>query len=820
MFDFRVKRWASCGMLLAGLGMGMLAGCGSKSEPAVAETKKFRPVDESSPAGDGTADAANAIQTGEVARAKFASRGNAAQESARSEATPPGPTPKDGAVGGELLDVLKKMDRLSEQQPQGKSEREQLDDLIKIHTQRLGLAKQALKLNPQPELKRQIVVAMFEIYQTYAQYRVPSAMAQLADFGKTMSADADPEVARIGRHATFSANLSRIASQPLESGKDIVAEAQKLIEAEKGHLSPDTVQLAQQTANLLRQGGFRADAAAIYETVAAELANDPKQADEAAAFAVQAKLMKSDLETLLENVIREKPEADQKLAATIETLLKDGPLNREMFGNVQQVAHILEALGHFQVAQSTYEQLTAAFKDTKDAELADQVADVASKAKQRMALIGQPFTVEGLQVDGSPFDWSAYAGKVVLIDFWASWCGPCLQEMPNIRQNFEQYHAKGFDVVGVNLNTKVADLKQFLAFQGQDLPWATVTSQVVLDGKAGEDWTKIPMAAKCGVQAIPFVVLVGKDGKVDSIHVRGPKLGARLKELLGDPITSEVPADPTQPAKPPAKATGQRTRSISPLSAAVTAALALAGSKLGPGLLAYEKGSEVFAGKRLSISQCLAPTKTPGLLYVVSADPPADDTSNPYLAKPGLKTTELIAFIHKMLDRPQSIQSRPGFAAGLVDACDRVLKDDAATKSDQLFAIQTKLSILHREACDGKDAADKQLMAFVEELKNDDRPDVAREVAFFRLERRVLEAKELPLDEIPALLNDVQSYLADEKLTGKHLRLASSTVAAINRLESGDEREAQFAKFAPIFSRSTDKDLARYGKKLGKKSSE
>ncbi|MBW8883763.1 MAG: hypothetical protein JF612_03080 [Planctomycetia bacterium] len=61
MFDFRVKRWASCGMLLAGLGMGMLAGCGSKSEPAVAETKKFRPVDESSPAGDGTADAANAI---------------------------------------------------------------------------------------------------------------------------------------------------------------------------------------------------------------------------------------------------------------------------------------------------------------------------------------------------------------------------------------------------------------------------------------------------------------------------------------------------------------------------------------------------------------------------------------------------------------------------------------------------------------------------------------------------------------------------------------------------------------------------------------
>ena len=208
---------------------------------------------------------------------------------------------------------------------------------------------------------------------------------------------------------------------------------------------------------------------------------------------------------------------------------------------------------------------------------------------------------------------------------------------------------------------------------------------------------------------------------------------------------------------------------------------------------------------------------------VVAADPPenvaAEDGSNPYLAKPGLQSSELIAFIQKMLDRPQSIQTRPGFAEAIVEACDRVMKADGATKSEQLLAVQTKLSMLHREACDGKEAADEQLMVFVEELKGDDRPEVAREVAFFRLERRVLEAKELPLDEVPALLKDVQSYMANEKLAGKHLRLASSTVAAINRLESGDEREAQFVKFGQIFSKSSDKEMARYGKKLGKKSS-
>ncbi|HMC10548.1 MAG TPA: TlpA disulfide reductase family protein, partial [Pirellulaceae bacterium] len=420
-----------------------------------------------------------------------------------------------------------------------------------------------------------------------------------------------------------------------------------------------------------------------------------------------------------------------------------------------------------------------------DPELAASAKDLAPKAKLRMGLVGQPLTVEGVTVDGSPFDWSAYAGKVVLVDFWATWCGPCIEELPNIRQNFEQFHAKGFEVVGVNLDTKARDLKQFLTLQ--DIPWVTVTSQVVLDEKVTDgDWSQIPMAAKCGVQAIPFVVLIGKDGNVDSIHVRGPKLKSRLTELLGTPLTTEVPVDPTQPAAPAAKPpVGKQANAIPPRGAATPLALLMAQALL-------------------------------------AVDPPvaAEDTeTNPYLAKPGLTLSQLVAFVQKMLDRPQAIQTRAGFADAIVEACDRVLSAaPPASDAEQLIAVETKLAMLHREACDGKEAADKQLIEFVQLLKDDSRPEVAHEVAFFRLERRVLDAKDLPLDEIPTLLKAIQEYVAKEKLTAKHLRLASSTVAAINRLESGDEREAQFATFGKLFAKSSDAELARYGKKLAKKS--
>jgi thiol-disulfide isomerase/thioredoxin len=628
-------------------------------------------------------------------------------------------------------------------------------------------------------------MAMYEIHQFFIQVRLPTAIAQLSEFGKTMAADSDVEIARIGRHASFSAALARIMSQPIDNGKEIAAEAKKLLDAEQGKLSEPTLELVGQTADLLTQAGFKSDAMGVIEMLATALANDPKLADQAPRYALVAKLVKADFDTLINDVIREQPGADAKLQAAVQTLLAEVPPSRDLLDRTRSVAQILEATGHYDSALQCLDAISVAFQNVTDKRLAD-AKDIAAKAKQRVSLIGQPFTVEGVLPDGRPFDWSAYAGKVVLVDFWATWCGPCIEELPNIRQNFEQFHAKGFEVVGVNLNTNMADLKEFLALQ--DLPWATVTSPEALGGKVKDaDWNELPMASRCGVDSIPFVLLVGRDGKVDSIHVRGSKLRQRLTKLLGEPITTEVPTDPTQPVPPGPKPGGNKQSRL-----------------------------EASHGAATPVALLLAQA-------VLAADPPqqaaSDDKAiNPYQAKPGLTPSQLVAYIQKMLDRPQVIQTRAGFAEAIVEACDRVLAaEPPATESQQLVAAESKFALLHREACDGKEAADRQLMAFVVQLKDDARPQIAHEVAFFRLERRVLEAKELPLNQIPLLVKEVEEYASKERLTAKHLRLASSTVAAINRLENGDEREALFASFGNVLAKSNDKEVARYGKKLAKR---
>jgi thiol-disulfide isomerase/thioredoxin len=241
----------------------------------------------------------------------------------------------------------------------------------------------------------------------------------------------------------------------------------------------------------------------------------------------------------------------QAVMGNLEELLSGDLLNETVLTMTSQVGQILELTGNYAEAGKAFTLIENAFQKSSNPALAEQAALRAANGSKRAALVGQPFVVEGVLLDESPFDWSQYAGKVVLVDFWATWCGPCLQEIPNIIAAYEKYKDKGFEVVGVNLDDDVQTVQQFLA--PQPLPWT-----IVVGPTAERRGFENPMADKCGVDAIPFLVLVDQQGNACALHVRGEKLEEKLAELLGPveepvqpaPSVEAIPAAPTVPAAP------------------------------------------------------------------------------------------------------------------------------------------------------------------------------------------------------------------------------------------------------------------------------
>jgi thiol-disulfide isomerase/thioredoxin len=220
-------------------------------------------------------------------------------------------------------------------------------------------------------------------------------------------------------------------------------------------------------------------------------------------------------------------------AALADDLKQFDALLAEHKGEVTDaVAHILymkallyeEVIGDTAKAEALLDQLKREFKGTAlvTALEKQEARETAAKQIQARLTVGAPFPdFHETDLNGKPVSVSGEKGKVLLIDFWATWCPPCRAELPNVIATYKKYHDQGFDIIGISLDQDKNTLENFLRQNG-------ITWPQFFDGKGWDN----KLAVQYGIEAIPATYLLDGSGKIIATDLRGEQLEAAVAKAL------------------------------------------------------------------------------------------------------------------------------------------------------------------------------------------------------------------------------------------------------------------------------------------------
>lgn len=189
--------------------------------------------------------------------------------------------------------------------------------------------------------------------------------------------------------------------------------------------------------------------------------------------------------------------------------------------NYQGLIMAMSKFGHWPVAKSKefLANVPRELHNTTEYKTMSTVVSLLENTSE-----GKYFTdLTGKTPEGKPIKLSKYAGKgkYVLVDFWASWCGPCMAEMPNVLKAYKEFKGKGLEIVGVSLDDKLDAWKKAIA--DQKMTWPQMSD---LKGWRSEN------ASVYGVRGIPMTVLIDRKGNILARELRGEALFKKLKELM------------------------------------------------------------------------------------------------------------------------------------------------------------------------------------------------------------------------------------------------------------------------------------------------
>jgi thiol-disulfide isomerase/thioredoxin len=159
---------------------------------------------------------------------------------------------------------------------------------------------------------------------------------------------------------------------------------------------------------------------------------------------------------------------------------------------------------------------------TNSAAASDELKESAASQLTKLDSVGKPVDLQFTAVDGRVVDLAKMKGKVVLLDFWATWCAPCVGELPHVKEAYDKYHPKGMEIVGISLDREKESLTEFVS--GHHLEWPQYFD--------GQEW-QTKLAAQFHIESIPAMWLIDKKGNLRDINARND-LGGKVEKLLAE----------------------------------------------------------------------------------------------------------------------------------------------------------------------------------------------------------------------------------------------------------------------------------------------